>query len=585
MAAPIKKIIHRFIHDINEYEIGGSQVNKIIPLDTQVFAYYPDTYLGHLSGLYFVLGDGVHTYKELRAGLGIYPTAKEYSATGDSGAIDELRRLIETKVTKNPEAVEGTGIKVTTDENGLVIGIEDLGVDDIPALPTTKIDGVTVTSAEINQLSGATSNIQDQLDTLTTNLSSEVATRTSEDIAIRTSITNEETARANADTALSERIDTLDTGVVKYDEDQGVVNTQSITLEGINGTKITNLKSGDLTANSTDAVTGSQLKVVADDLDDLAEIVEGKQSQLTSANAGEGIEITGEGANIVIKNTRVSAEWGNITGDITDQTDLQTAVTYSDTDGATVAVGGWAIGNKANKMSFQDFAYKLLHPYIKPTVTISLSPSDMREIGNTLDSITITTVVTKKAVDELTKVNFYYDNGITASKLIESKTTGVATGGTFSYTYTPSTPIGTTTNKKRFYQYYTTAAFDEVTTAGVSANTYLTFVARTYYGVSNAIPAAEADVEALGFNKLSNASSEVYNNILANNQYIIYATPFVVTKIVDGNGFTLTESFDKKTISVKNAYNVTTSYNVYYLKQPTTCNGDKLTFTITTSTG
>ena len=45
------------------------------------------------------------------------------------------------------------------------------------------------------------------------------------------------------------------------------------------------------------------------------------------------------------------------------------------------------------------------------------------------------------------------------------------------------------------------------------------------------------------------------------------------------------KSFDKKTISVKNAYNVTTSYNVYYLKQPTTCNGDKLTFTITTSTG
>lgn len=585
MAAPIKKIIHRFIYDINEYEVGGSQANKIIPLDTQVYSYYPDTYTGHTEGLFFVLGDGVHTYVEIRSGLGIYPTAKEYSATGDSGAIEELRRLIATKVTKNPNAVEGTGIKITTDENGLVIGIEDLTVNDIPALPTTKIDGVTISSSEINQLAGATDNIQGQLDILATNLGAETATRSNEDIAIRTALTQEQTAREAADTEINSKIDGITEGAVKYDTVQGSINKGSITLEGTGGTTITNLAEGQVNENSTDAVTGGQLHDVIGDLNALGDVVEGKQKQLTSSNAGEGISITGEGDNIVISNTRVSAEWGNIEGNIEDQTDLQTAVTYTDADGATVAVGGWAIGNKANKMSFQDFAYKLLHPYIKPTVTISLSPNAVREIGNTLDSVTITTVVTKKAVDEITKVNFYYDNVISASKLIESKTTGVATGGTFSYKYTPSTPIGKTSNKKRFYQYYTTAAFDEVTTAGVSANTYLTFVAKTYYGVLDNIPSTEAEIEGLAFNKLSNASSEVYDKIVANNQHIIFATPFTVTKIVDGNGFTLTESFTRKTISLTNAYNVTTSYNVYYLTQPTTCNGDKLTFTITTSTG
>lgn len=585
MAAPIKKIIHRFIYDINEYEVGGSQANKIIPLDTQVYSYYPDTYTGHTEGLFFVLGDGVHTYVEIRSGLGIYPTAKEYSATGDSGAIEELRRLIATKVTKNPNAVEGTGIKITTDENGLVIGIENLTINDIPALPPSKIDGVTVSSSEINQLAGVTDNIQGQLDTLATNLGAETATRSNEDIAIRTALTQEQTAREAADTEINNKIDGITEGAVKYDTVQGSINKGSITLEGTGGTTITNLAEGQVNENSTDAVTGGQLHDVIGDLNALGDVVEGKQKQLTSSNAGEGISITGEGDNIVISNTRVSAEWGNIEGNIEDQTDLQTAVTYTDADGATVAVGGWAIGNKANKMSFQDFAYKLLHPYIKPTVTISLSPNAVREIGNTLDSVTITTVVTKKAVDEITKVNFYYDNGISASKLIESKTTGVATGGTFSYKYTPSTPIGTTSNKKRFYQYYTTAAFDEVTTAGVSTNTYLTFVAKTYYGVLDNIPSTEAEIEGLAFNKLSNASSEVYDKIVANNQHIIFATPFTVTKIVDGNGFTLTESFTRKTISLTNVYNVTTSYNVYYLTQPTTCNGDKLTFTITTSTG
>lgn len=46
------------------------------------------------------------------------------------------------------------------------------------------------------------------------------------------------------------------------------------------------------------------------------EDIEGKQDVLT---AGTGIDIT----NNVISNTQTSAEWGNITGDIDDQSDLQ----------------------------------------------------------------------------------------------------------------------------------------------------------------------------------------------------------------------------------------------------------------------
>ncbi len=47
------------------------------------------------------------------------------------------------------------------------------------------------------------------------------------------------------------------------------------------------------------------------------------QQKLTSENAGEGISITidSEG-NTIISNTNASVEWGNIRGDIKDQTDL-----------------------------------------------------------------------------------------------------------------------------------------------------------------------------------------------------------------------------------------------------------------------
>ena len=57
--------------------------------------------------------------------------------------------------------------------------------------------------------------------------------------------------------------------------------------------------------------------------DELTQGLAEKQDNLTSENAGEGISITtNQSGKVVISNTNVSAEWGNIQGDITDQTDL-----------------------------------------------------------------------------------------------------------------------------------------------------------------------------------------------------------------------------------------------------------------------
>lgn len=59
-----------------------------------------------------------------------------------------------------------------------------------------------------------------------------------------------------------------------------------------------------------------------------------KQDNLTSANAGDGIEITrDQNGKVTISNTNVSAEWGNIQGDITQQTDL---VNYINQNGGKI---------------------------------------------------------------------------------------------------------------------------------------------------------------------------------------------------------------------------------------------------------
>ena len=50
------------------------------------------------------------------------------------------------------------------------------------------------------------------------------------------------------------------------------------------------------------------------------------QPLLTAQNAGTGISITMEGGIVKINNTQTSAEWGNITGTLSNQTDLQQAL-------------------------------------------------------------------------------------------------------------------------------------------------------------------------------------------------------------------------------------------------------------------
>lgn len=68
--------------------------------------------------------------------------------------------------------------------------------------------------------------------------------------------------------------------------------------------------------------------------DELQDGLNQKQDVLTSQNAGDGIAITTDSSGkVIISNTNVSAEWGNIQGDITNQTDL---INYIDQNGGKI---------------------------------------------------------------------------------------------------------------------------------------------------------------------------------------------------------------------------------------------------------
>ena len=71
---------------------------------------------------------------------------------------------------------------------------------------------------------------------------------------VATALNSEATARQSADTALTNQIQTLSNQAVTYNTDKSEVQ-----LAGTNGTKLTNLQEGALSATSTEAVSGKQL--------------------------------------------------------------------------------------------------------------------------------------------------------------------------------------------------------------------------------------------------------------------------------------------------------------------------------------
>ena len=123
-------------------------------------------------------------------------------------------------------------------------------------------------------------------------------------------IDEEKTARENADTALHNEI--VDEATARGNADTELHN--EIVSEATTRYNADNLLHGEI-------VTEADIRERADI--DLRNRINGKQDKLTSENAGVGISIEDVGGKVIISNTQTSAEWGNITGNIQDQLDLQ----------------------------------------------------------------------------------------------------------------------------------------------------------------------------------------------------------------------------------------------------------------------
>lgn len=219
-------------------------------------------------------------------------------------------------------------------------------------------------------------------------------------------------------------------------------------------------------------------------------------------------------------------------------------VTYTDEEGAVKAIGGFEVGDKADKMSFQDFAYKLLHPYVAPVVSLSIAPSALQDkSGVGVVSVTLTANVLKKSKN-IASVCFYC-----GTTLLENKTDDVSNGGTFTYTYTPETAIKSNTTFK--------VAISDGNIVNVSKT--LSFAYPSYIGYVGADVTVDAsNVQNLitdGILKpttIQTGSSYTYTYTAINSRvvYLYDTSKTKITKILDSNGFGYISDFTSSTIEL-----------------------------------
>lgn len=245
---------------------------------------------------------------------------------------------------------------------------------------------------------------------------------------------------------------------------------------------------------------------------------------------------------------------GGGTGDVT-----QDDITITQTQGTAVAVGGLPAGSNITNLTTKEVLERILYPYQGPSVTLATTPATTiyDAVTGSIPSIVLTATVTKRT-NPVTSVVFYA--GATA---INTVAQDVSNGGTFTYTYTPGTPI--TSN----------ITFRVVASDGTSspaATKDIVFIGQTYYGIVGPdviIPTAD-EVKALN-KTLKNTNDYTYNNITTDFEKIVYAYPAslgALTSIVDANNIAYLNSYTRQNLTIDGI-----AYYVYILTNASAVTG------------
>lgn len=204
---------------------------------------------------------------------------------------------------------------------------------------------------------------------------------------------------------------------------------------------------------------------------------------------------------------------------------------------STVALGGIDKGFTSEGVTVEEMLFKLLHPYVKPTISYSCSPNGgVYEIGATIASVKVNATGNRQS-DIIQQVRIY-KNG-TVVKTVDHGVTGNCTAS-----YEELNVTENTTFKADVYDGKNTVP---------SATTTFTFVRPAYVGV---LP---ADISTgIDANMIANLTKKVMSPAAVSNSFTLtdsrmcMAVPpgWTIKSIIDPNGFDITSSFSTQTVQV-----------------------------------
>ena len=253
-------------------------------------------------------------------------------------------------------------------------------------------------------------------------------------------------------------------------------------------------------------------------------------------------------------------------GSTSDVGELKPEATLTTALKATTAIGSVTSGKTYNiGTSLETILRDILISYKAPSITLSTTPATKLYdiVEDSISTILLKAVVTKNTKN-VTKVAFLADN-----TTLNQITTGVASGGTFQYQYTPSTPI------KSDVVFKATATDG---TQETQSSITIKFVGKSYYGICDASVSDPTEtVIKSGTSTLKDTKTYTYTSITTNWGKVFYAYPKsfgVLTYIKDEiNNINYFDSFQQSEISVDGI-----DYYCYTLIEPTAATDNQITF-------
>lgn len=232
---------------------------------------------------------------------------------------------------------------------------------------------------------------------------------------------------------------------------------------------------------------------------------------------------------------------------------INEAVHYTNDTPTITAIGGVATGSTFNNVPITEMLTKILYPYTKPTVSVSVTPNGgTYEKGTSVAVTALKATVTKKS-SPIASVTMKQN-----STVITTLTDGVANGGTLNML--PSAGVSLTADTT-----FSATATDTDNGSTSANSTKFTFVDPYYTGViadgttvtGDTVTSLTKKVEAKGTKSYSYTTS---------GQCMVIAYPKsygVLKSALDPNGFENIASYTRHEVNVTTASGASVAYYVY----------------------